>query len=134
MRAARFEGLLRFPGGVVDGLVSRRCWWRRWSECQDGETSPRLAFSYDWGHGSRREADAYSVRRSVPNVRGRAPSEDRCDLQTGVQDRAVRARRFILAMSDDLQSTKARDTEALGEERLGARPNELAGGLASRAP
>jgi hypothetical protein len=34
---------------------------------------------------------------------------------------------LILAVSDDLQSTRAWDTGAIGEERLGARLNELAG-------
>lgn len=42
-----------------------------------------------------------------------------------IREKHPRTARLRLAMSDDPQSTKAWDAGALGEERLGQRPNEL---------
>ena len=71
------------------------------------------------------------VARVDPGVPG-ASARREFDRRRGAREHRIcekhpRLRGLILAVSDTPQSTTAWDTGALGEERLGARLNELAG-------
>jgi len=64
----------------------------------------------------------------VPGASARREHERRrAARDKRVRDKHPRTGGFLLAMSDEPQSTKAWETGALGEERLGARLNQSAG-------
>ena len=83
-----------------------------------------VAEERDWAS----EEPWWEVDPGVPGASARREYERR---HARWEDRARSEHRWlgglIVAMSDDPQSTRAWDTGALGEERLGARLNELAG-------
>lgn len=71
---------------------------------------------------------AEDVDSGVPGASARREFERRhARREERVRSKHKRLGGVILALSDDPQSTRAWDTGAVGEERLGARLNELAG-------
>lgn len=71
--------------------------------------------------------DPEPIDPGTPGASARREYERRqAKHEAGVRERHPKLGGFILAMTDEPQSTKAWDTGAIGEERLGEKLNELA--------
>jgi hypothetical protein len=75
----------------------------------------------------RPSRNPFPIDPGTPGASARREYERRqAKREAGIRERHPKLGGFILAVTDEPQSTKAWDTGAIGEERLGQRLNELA--------